>query len=405
MEYAATGPSHFRAILGGAKVSPLEKGDIMKLRAGVLVIAVWLVAEAADAGEFRRIESLRSTGDGGQLVLKDWDGDGDLELLRGDWVDEHVAGRAGRYITLTQIYQISKGAWAARYGFMHHFQQLYGAESKRVERDKVKYSITGDFNDDGVEDMLVAEPGSPKTNEFEGVEFVLRLKQAGKVIFEDPLDGVYAGPDDNFNRFELLDIDGDGTKEVLVWILSYRENDRLIVYGNDKSKWRGNPEYDVPSDLNDALLFLKGLRAARPEPPCPVEVEMEPLKDSECPAFAFPKLPDAKRFRLTFKVRGDGKDVDIHAWRDYFQKWGIAYTCEARLESPVRSAWGLYMEPEGDDLLAAIGVRREGKNQPTGQYYIWVECAFVGAESKPFKWIGTLRPEHSYANFEKTAAP
>jgi len=376
----------------------------MRKKTWVLATLLTIVAIAAEAGEFRRIESLGAVGRGGRLVLEDWDGDGNLELLRGDLVDEYDTGMAGRYITLTQIYEINDGAWAARYGFMHHYGQLYDVPSDRVKRDEVRYSITGDFNGDGIEDILIAEPGPPTLPVGDGKQFVLRLKQAGEVLYEDPLEGVYAGPDDNFNRFELLDIDGDGTQEVLVWILSYRENDRLVVYGNENSKWRGNQSYVVPRQLNDAWLFLQGIRAAQPELPCPVEVGMEVLTDSDFPSFGHPKVPNAKRFKLTFKARRGQEEADLAVWRDYFQKWAIAYTHGPERgvrATPIRSSWGLHMEPEGDGLLAAIGVRDEDRNQPTGQYYFWLECAFVGPESKPFNWIGTLRTQKSSAILEK----
>jgi len=249
-------------------------------------------------------------------------------------------------------------------------------------------------------------PAPPTLPVGDGIQFVLRLNQAGEVLYEDPLEGVYAGPNDNFNRFELLDIDGDGTQEVLVWLLSYRENDRLIVYANEDSKWRGNQSYDVPHQLNDALLFLQGIRAARPEPPCPVEVGIKVLSDSDFPSFGHPKLPNAKRFKLTFKARGGQEEPAPPAWRVYFQKWAIAYTRgpESGIRAtPTRSSWGLHMEPEGDGLLAAIGVRAEKRNQPTGQHSFWLECAFVGPESKPFNWIGTLRTQKSWAIVEKVS--
>lgn len=366
--------------------------------------AAGLLAMATGAGEFRRIAAIDSVGNGGgRLVIEDWDGDGELELLRGDLVDEYGTGPVGRYIILSQIYEISEGAWAARYGFMHHYGQLYGAVSDRVKREDVKYSISGDFNGDGIEDVLIAEPGPPPVPVGDGVKFVLRLKQAGEVLYEDPLDGVYAGPDDNFNRFELLDIDGDGTKEVLVWIVSYRENDRLIIYGSEKSKWGDSQKFDVPNQLNDALLFLKGIRAARPEKACPVEVGMEVLKDSDFPSFSHPRVPGAKRFKLSFKARPGFGEVDVSAWRDYFQQWAIAYTRESDNgvhAISTHSAWGLHMVPEGDGLLAAIGIRKSKKEKPVGWHGFWLECAFVGADSKPFRWIGTLQSQKVSVFFE-----
>ena len=366
----------------------------MKFKAGLLTTAIWLfIATMAEAGEFRRVEAINSAGHGGgRLIFKDWDGDGNLELLRGDLVDDGDAGMAGRYITLTQIYEISEGAWVARYGFLHHYRQIYDAAPDRVKRDDVKYSINGDFNADGIDDELVAEPGAPTAVASDGVEFVLRLKQSGQVLFEDTLDGVYAGPDDNFNRFELLDIDGDGTQEVLAWILSYRENDRLITYANEKSKWRGNLEYDVPNELNDVLLFLKGIRAARPEPPCPVKVKLETLKDTDFPTFGHPRYPKAKRFKLNFRVREGHEAADIIAWRDYFQKWAIAYS-RGPLKGASRSAWSLHMEPEDGGLLVAVAIRDLEEDKALGWYGVWLECAFVGAESDAFNWTGTLLAE------------
>ena len=375
----------------------------MNFRFALLVAASCLMAMAADGGEFRRIESLGAEGDGGRLVLEDWDGDGALELLRGDMVDENGTGRVGRYAALTQIYENDNGSWAAWYGFIHRFQQLYGAKTDRIKRDEIQNTIYGDFNGDGLEDLLVAEPRSATATGGDAAEFVLRLKQAGDVLYEDPLDGVYAGPDDNFSRFELLDIDGDGTKEVLVWILSYRENDRLMIYGNEQSKWRGNPSYDVPNQLNDALLYLKGIRAARPEPPCPVKVTMEVLKDDVYPSFSHPKLPDANRFKLTFKDRNDQGEVDLGAWRDYFQKWAMAYTRETGNPNSTRSSWGLHLETVDDALLVAIGARETKEGKPTGWHAFWLECAFVGADSKPFNWMGTLRTEKAMVSLVNDA--
>ena len=359
---------------------------------------------ATRAGEFRRIESIDSSGRGGRLVLEDWNGDGDLELLRGSLVDEYDSGgMAGRYITLTEIFEVDNGTWAAKYGFMHQFSQLYHDASYRAKRDEVKYSIDGDFNSDGIADKLVTEPRSPSATEGDAAEFVLRLKQSGQDLFEDRLDGVYAGPADNFNRFELRDLDGDGTDEVLVWILSYQSDDRLIVYGNGQSKWRGNPRYEAPTQLNDALLFLKGIRTARPELRCPVEVKMAPLKDSEYPTFSYSDVPGSRRFKLTFKVRDGYDGVNLTAWRDYFRKWAIAYTCETEnglRGVQTRSSWGLHMVPEGDGLLAAIGTRDNQRKKPEGRHNFWLECAFVGEESKSFDWIGTLRSEKAEAWFD-----
>ncbi len=376
----------------------------MMFKIASLVTAAWLIAMAAHAGEFRRIESIDSSGRGGRLVLEDWDGDRDLELLRGSLVDEYDSGgMAGRYITLTEIFEVNNGTWAAKVGFIHKFSQLYHDASYRAKRDEVKYSIDGDFNCDGIVDVLVTEPRSPSATEGDAAEFVLRLKQSGQVLFEDRLDGVYAGPNDNFNRFELRDLDGDGTDEILVWILSYQEDDRLIVYGNEQSKWRGNPQYEAPSQLNDALLFLKGVRTARPELRCPVVVSMAPLKDSEYPTFFYSEVPDSKRFRLTLKVRDGYDGVNITAWRDYFREWAIAYTCEREnglRGVPTRSSWGLYLVPEGDDLLVAIGVRENQRKKPEGWHDFWLECAFVGADSKPFNWIGTLRSEKTETWFD-----
>ncbi|MBX3179988.1 MAG: VCBS repeat-containing protein [Candidatus Hydrogenedentes bacterium] len=376
----------------------------MKSRAGVWLF--FLISITAPAGEFRRIETIDSVDRGGRLVLEDWDGDGDLELLRGSLVFEYDSGgMAGRFMTLTQIFEVSNGAWATRHGFIHRFSQLYHDAHYRVKRDEVKYTIDGDFNADGVVDALVAEPGSASATEGGAAEIVLRLKQSGKVLFEDRLDGVYAGLGlgGSFNRFELRDLDGDGIDEILVWALSYRDSDRLFVYGNDQSKWRGNSSNEAPYELNEALQFLKGIRAARPELPCPVEVKMEALKDSEYPSFSYAKVPWAKRFKLTFNVRTGYDGVNLTEWRDYFQKWAIAYTRERGSESrstPTRSSWGLYMVPEGDRLLAAIGARESRGKKPEGWHDFWLECAFVGAESKPFNWIGTLRTEEAMARID-----
>ena len=136
----------------------------MKSRAGVWLF--FLISITAPAGEFRRIETIDSVDRGGRLVLEDWDGDGDLELLRGSLVFEYDSGgMAGRFMTLTQIFEVSNGAWATRHGFMHRFSQLYHDAHYRVKRDEVKYTIDGDFNADGVVDALVAEPGSASATE------------------------------------------------------------------------------------------------------------------------------------------------------------------------------------------------------------------------------------------------
>ena len=55
---------------------------------------------------------------------------------------------------------------------------------------------------------------------------------------------------------------------------------------------------------------------------------MEALKDSEYPSFSYAKVPWAKRFKLTFNVRTGYDGVSLTEWRDYFQKWAIAYTRE-----------------------------------------------------------------------------
>ena len=58
------------------------------------------------------------------------------------------------------------------------------------------------------------------------------------------------------------------------------------------------------------------------------------------------------------------------------------------------------MVPEGDGLLAAIGTRDNQRKKPEGRHNFWLECAFVGEESKSFDWIGTLRSEKAEAWFD-----
>lgn len=373
----------------------------MRISLGLLVVAAGLIMTAVAAGgEFRRIEEIEATGRGGRLMLEDWDGDGKLQLIRGDAIDEPGTGMAGRYLYLTTIYDAGPMGWEASQSFVHHYGQVYKGPPGRLDRDTV-HRLSGDFNADGIPDELVAtSPASLVPKDTEDAFGTLYLEQNGHRLYEDDQYRLHSILDSIFNRFQSADLDGDGNSEVIVWILGYQENDRIIIYGDKHSRWQDSNTFDVPWDLTEAMQFVRGVRAAHPETPCPVTVTLETLDDDEFPDFEHPRSPGILRVRVQIEPADEGSETNMAAWRAYIKRWATAYTRESGAGTyPIHTAWGLNFEEREGALLASIGLRtykNGGFHTPrydadADHAYVWVECAFLGADARPLGWTGTLR--------------
>lgn len=357
----------------------------------------WLIAMAADAGDFRRIEQIEAVGRGGRLVLEDWDGDGDRELIRGDVLYQYDVSMADLNLLLSQVCESRDHAWRAKHAFVHRFGQLYSERVENPQDSVTIHRLEGDFNADGTPDVLVAEPGRQDAAGKEERPYLLRLKQDGETLFEDYLYDCWHPSSPRFSHFEEADLDGDGTPEILAWILEYGEHDRLVVYGGPQSKWRAGNAFDVPIHLTEAIQFVRGVRAAEPEANSPIFMGMNRLGDEVIPTGAAEgqrdQAPDI-RFEITFKVRDENNPVDLVALRDYFETWANGYIVRRGHEGDrpflVEHVRHLNFEAVADSLVVTPSFQREVGPIPAGTYDFWVECPVVGKFADQFRWLGTL---------------
>lgn len=377
----------------------------MKSGRGVLLAAVWLMALGAHAGEFRRIGEFTGTSRDANCFLEDCDGDGELELIQTDRVNQSTLSHASHNLRLAQIFAPLNGQWVLRSAFIYRFpsnlldgdktdsapdtDQLLPWDDSRPEGDTVR-ELSGDFSSDGVPDLLVAEKTVPASKDSPRESFVLRLKQEGKILYEDPLFEIETSAR-NFEKLQSVDFDKDGAMEVLAWLSDGGwGSPYAFIYGTPNSQWQVPDPFREPMELDEALTYLKGVRAASAEAPAPVSAVVSTVSATKRPPDDIGSEITTYRFRVEFSaVEGSGI-TELAPWRDYFMKWGIGYVQEVGYSS-VEQVREMRMSPSGNNALEfETEYPRDTGWIVAGEYELWMECPYSNRAPSPFGWSGTL---------------
>ena len=366
----------------------------MKFRAGVLVAAAWLVAMAADAGEFRFLSELKARDHGGRLSFQDLSGDGIPELLRSDGLTMGGVGMVGLNLKLARICRFQDSGWIAQQTFVHRIErnemQFFPAPYPFPEKYNVVHRMAGDFNSDGTADELFAGPADEGKAEVQDAPYVFRLLQDGEVLFEDELYTMCTACP-RFSRFQTFDLDGDGVQELLVWLVNYGLVDRVRIYGRSEKAWSGEKTFDFPEELGEALGYVRGVHAVVPEPPSPVEIVVKDLNyNYDCRKSIWVKGSTC-RYELEFKSVNEGQKIDLAHWRTYFCEWAILYIRGPLNEERIFEIGGA-LRIGGDKVY--VETNFINGLQP-GSYEFWLECPYVEQAPNPFGWFGTMRTERT----------
>ncbi len=375
----------------------------MRFRAAVLVAAAWLVAAAADAGEFRLLSELKARDHGGRLSFQELSGDGIPELIRSDGLNLLNSGTAGLNLKLARIYRIQDHGWIAQQAFVHRIEgnemQFFPDPNPFPEKYNVVHRMLGDFNSDGTADELFAGPADKGEAEVQDAPYVFRLLQHGEMLFEDELYTMCTACP-RFSRFQTIDLDGDGVQEVLVWLVNYGLVDRVRIYGRSERAWSGEKTFDFPQELGEALGYVSGVQAAVPKPPSPVEIVVKDLNYDYERRKSIWVNGSTCRYELEFKAVNEGQKIDLAHWRTYFCEWAIPY-----VQGPltVKGTFGEVMEIrdstlkiEGDKVCIETEFKHfSGDRMSPGLYEFWLECPYVEQAPNSFGWFGTLRTSRS----------
>lgn len=230
----------------------------------------------------------------------DMDGDGDEELFFGqsDYNSCTLASRAGRGVLLDRDAALvranpaeppsTSSLWGGRFtgppdvflpsesepgeGFLwlenHVGAEAFGRSS----------AAAGDFDADGLPDLLVGAPGSSALTPVPGASYVVR--GAAGLLDSERMDFPHSGPGairlieapPRMGLGRLLaggfDWDGDGAGDVLV---SNDASTVYLVFGGARKAGefvRGDANGDGGFDLSDAVFLLSYLFLGGPHPPC-----------------------------------------------------------------------------------------------------------------------------------------
>ncbi|MEQ1841790.1 MAG: hypothetical protein ABL994_15405 [Verrucomicrobiales bacterium] len=328
--------------------------------------------------------------------MEDWDGDGDLELVHEDEIDQPHSSHASQDLYLVNVFEPKEGKWAVVQAFIGsaYDPKKFADDTEPDEsKDQIKpgtvsvQKIDGDFSSDGVPDSLVVEM-TTGTDVFFPERCELRLVQENTVLYQEEVKEIY-----QLERFQIIDLDKDGAQEVLVWFSdAYWHVPKAYVYGTPQSQWKAKNPLSELRTLGGALNHVRQTRAKLTDGPAPVSATVTAVSSTR-------NAPDENGFEITtyrFRVELTSTEsseiTDLKPWRDYFMKWGVGFVSDdATSLAGVEQARKLRWSVSGDSTLEfETEFPRDIGWIGTGQYSLWLECSYAQRAPNSFGWSGTV---------------
>lgn len=361
------------------------------MRAIFAVVACILILSSTVFAElYRKIDDIRASA----LSLRDIDGDEVPELLWAQRLDLRDCDMASHNLRLAQVYKVKNYRWVLADSFVIRVReerpekwhwQFPPSISSTVPKQtlKVKADMDGDGKEETVEMAYFRKEGMVTPG------WDLRILKQDDLVYQSRvLEGGHVTADE-FDNLEVMDCDGDGIQEIIIWANTYTGR-RCIIYALASSKWKGGlPSY--PKSLEESLHYIQGFRAGNPQEEPPVVVEASAEKTRYTRGEPIP-------VNLVFRQAFEGGNQDLSRWRNYFLKWMIGHMerYNPRTEHrevysfPLGDGSGLHLDEQGTVILTPA--ERGYGNLPPGWYSVRFECPFVepSASEAEFGWTGTL---------------
>jgi hypothetical protein len=372
------------------------------IRGCAIALLCFLIVGSAFGQAYEKRNDIRADGVFSGIDVRDLDGDGIPELVWAQCLIAPEYSMGDQRLLLVKVYTAHNHRWVLRDAFVTRKGTTRDSWPVQMthytlrEEDTLKASgiVTGDLDGDGSKETVRIFSFRDEKEPPHHLGYDLLVTRNGRTVFQsrlvEPAD--LAGRDTPFS-LDLIDLDGDGIREIVVWFDGYRGATRITVFASESSNWNTFELPGPPSSLGDVLAFCQGVRQCFPCEPCPVTVEAACARRLS--------IKEGIEISLTFKNRSTQKPVDLAAFRKHFLKHGVAYLAPSNQSKPngTRVYWADFALTKDGTLKVQLSAEmcRVFETYPGG-YHLWLEGAFPQPQlSKDFVgWSGTLRSNKCY---------